>query len=108
MTPLWRGQTPCCLRRVSLLRPPMPGILPLESEIADDRVAYSFVDLASGDASTVISTLASTNARRILTELNEQPGTASALADSVGTSIQNVLYHLTSLQEAELVEHVDT
>jgi DNA-binding transcriptional ArsR family regulator len=44
----------------------------------------------------------------VLAALYEEPTVASALADRVGTSAQNVHYHLTNLRDADLVEVVDT
>lgn len=56
----------------------------------------------------MLPTLASTTARQILIQLHEKPRTASDLADSVDTSLQNVLHHLSSLQEAGLITIVGT
>ena len=86
----------------------MSGILPLKTEVKADPAERAFIDIAGEDASQVLSTLASANARRILVRLYANPGAASDLADYVDTSLQNVVYHLGTLQEAGLVKVVDT
>jgi DNA-binding transcriptional ArsR family regulator len=71
---------------------------------ADPRV----VGLDDEDADELLSALSSGTARRVLSELHDDPATPSELADRVETSLQNVQYHLGNLDEAELVEVVDT
>lgn len=56
----------------------------------------------------VFSALSSATARSILTTLYVQPRTASDLADEVDTSLQNVNYHLSNLDDSGLIEIVDT
>ena len=63
--------------------------------------------LPVSEADTVFDALASTTAREILTVLHEEPATASMLARSVDTSIQNVAHHLENLAAADLVGTVD-
>lgn len=65
-------------------------------------------DLASDHADRVFRSLSSEMARRILQALYEEPCVASDLATELDTSLQNVDYHLGNLQEAELVNVVDT
>jgi predicted transcriptional regulator len=60
------------------------------------------------DSDEVFEALSSETARKILTGIHEEPTTASTLADQVGTSVQNVQYHLKQLQAADLVETIDT
>ena len=64
--------------------------------------------LSLDDADGVIGSLASETARSILQSLHNEPATASDLADSADTTIQNVGHHLESLQAADLVEVVET
>lgn len=66
------------------------------------------VDFDTDEADEVFDALGSKTARRILLELHEEPRPASALADAVDTSVQNVQYHLDQLQTAGLVDVVDT
>lgn len=60
--------------------------------------------LDSDEAGDLLSSLASDTARSVLTALHEEPATASEVADSVDTSLQNARHHLNSLQDADLVE----
>ena len=64
--------------------------------------------LDDADADAVIGSLSSETARSILTALYEQERTASELAETVDTSVQNVRHHLDSLAEAELTEVTGT
>lgn len=59
-------------------------------------------------ADKVFAALSSETAREILSELYENPATASDLAEAVDTSLQNGRYHLEKLQAAGLIEAVDT
>ena len=56
----------------------------------------------------MIGSLSSATARSLLTELHEEPHTASELAEAVDTSLQNVRHHLGNLEEADLVEVAET
>ena len=60
------------------------------------------------DKSNVFSVLAAEVAREIVIELYENPAAASELATSVGTSVQNVQYHLENLVDADVIEAVGT
>lgn len=66
------------------------------------------LNIRDDDANEVLGALSSDTAREILSALYDEPTTASELADAVDTSIQNARYHLEKLQEAELIEPVDT
>jgi len=74
------------------------------AEDAEPRV----VGLESDDADDLLSALSSTTARELFAELNEEPNTPSALAERVDTSLQNAQYHLENLEDADLIEVVDT
>lgn len=63
--------------------------------------------LDSDDTGDLISSLSSETARSILVRLHDDPATASEIAESVETSVQNARHHLDSLQEAGLVEVTD-
>ncbi|PSQ60245.1 ArsR family transcriptional regulator [Halobacteriales archaeon SW_7_71_33] len=56
----------------------------------------------------MIASLSSETARSILVALHDRPATASELAESVGTTVQNVRHHLDSLREADLVRTAET
>ena len=62
----------------------------------------------SDDADDLLGALSSGTARTLLSELHDDPATPSELSDRVDTSLQNVQYHLGNLEEADLVEPVDT
>lgn len=59
-------------------------------------------------ADEVFDALGSETARTILQTLHADPRPPSELTDEVGTTLQNVQYHLTKLQAADLVTVVDT
>ena len=69
-----------------------PRVMPMEDETADE----------------VLAALSPATRRRVYRALFAEPQTTSELADTVDTSIQNVQYHLETLQEAGLVEPIDT
>ncbi|WP_121820856.1 ArsR/SmtB family transcription factor [Halostella salina] len=87
----------------------MADLLPSTSdasaaENADPRV----VGVDSDDADDVLAALSSATARQLLAALHDDPATPSKLADAVDTSLQNTQYHLEKLEDAEVVEVVDT
>ncbi|NLV11557.1 helix-turn-helix domain-containing protein [Halomicrobium mukohataei] len=66
------------------------------------------LEMTEGDADEVLDALASDTGRATFQALFEEPRTPSEIADRVDTSVQNVHYHLSNLEDAELVEPVDT
>ncbi|WP_435068409.1 ArsR/SmtB family transcription factor [Haloplanus sp. C73] len=74
------------------------------AEEADPRV----IGLDSEDADDLLSALSSDTAREVLATLHEEPDTPSNVADRVDTSLQNAQYHLGNLEDAGLIEVVDT
>lgn len=86
----------------------MARLFPLRSETPAKEGQPRVVDLEDEDADAVFSALSSTTARRIYSRLNEEPGTPSDVAEAIDSSIQNVRYHLEKLEDAGLVEVVDT
>ncbi|EMA68699.1 ArsR family transcriptional regulator [Halorubrum aidingense JCM 13560] len=86
---------------MSRLFPSLPDATP------DDREPR-VVGVDDEDADALIAALGSETARRILTELHDEPATKSELAAAVDTSLQNVQYHLSRLDDADLVDVVDT
>lgn len=60
------------------------------------------------DAGPVLDALASETARAIVAELQDEPATATEIADRIDTSLQNVSYHLADLEETALVTEVGT
>ncbi len=86
---------------MSRLLPSLPDATP------DDREPR-VVGVDDDDADDLIAALGSETAREILTRLHDEPATKSELAADVGTSLQNVQYHLSKLDGADLVDVVDT
>jgi len=58
-------------------------------------------------ADDLFDALASETARSLLARLDEEPRTASELAGTVDTSLQNVHYHLENLEAAGAIEELD-
>jgi DNA-binding transcriptional ArsR family regulator len=56
----------------------------------------------------VLDSLTSETAQSVLVELSRDPATPGDVADRVDTSIQNVSYHLSKLEDAGLVTVVGT
>jgi DNA-binding transcriptional ArsR family regulator len=87
----------------------MADLLPSRSdapaaEEADPRV----IGLDSEDADDLLSALSSDTAREVLATLHEEPDTPANVAERVDTSLQNAQYHLGNLEDAGLIEVVDT
>lgn len=66
------------------------------------------IPLTEDDADEVLDALSTDLRRGVFRELFEQPQTMSELAAELDTSIQNVQYHISSLEDADLIEPVDT
>jgi DNA-binding transcriptional ArsR family regulator len=62
------------------------------------------LDIEGEAADRAFEVLSSKTARRILTAIYEQPRTPPEVRDEVGTSLQNVHYHLDRLEDADLIE----
>ncbi|MHC3437767.1 ArsR/SmtB family transcription factor [Natrialbaceae archaeon A-gly3] len=86
----------------------MARLFPLRSETETAEGQPRVVDLEGEDADAVFSALSSATAREIYSRLSDEPGTPSDVAEAIDSSIQNVRYHLENLEDAGLVEVVDT
>jgi len=62
------------------------------------------LDIEGEAADRAFEVLSSATAREILTAIYERPRTPPEVRDEVGTSLQNVHYHLDRLEEADLIE----
>ncbi|MFD1515037.1 ArsR/SmtB family transcription factor [Halomarina rubra] len=80
------------------------SLLPLRGESTAEPDEPRVVGLAGEDADETFEVLSSSTTREVLAALYEQPLTPSEVRDSVGTSLQNVHYHLDKLEEAALIE----
>lgn len=62
----------------------------------------------SEDAEDLIGALSSDTARRILDALHDTPSTPSEVAEQVDTTLQNTRYHLSKLEDADLISVQET
>lgn len=87
----------------------MSGLLPSSPDTSPSEDADPLVvGVDSDDADELLGALSSKTARAVVSVLYEEPATPSAIADEVDTSLQNVQYHLSKLEEADLIEIADT
>jgi DNA-binding transcriptional ArsR family regulator len=70
----------------------------------DPEPAYLSLD----EAGPMVDALRSRTARSIVVELSREPAAATTIADRTGTSLQNVGYHLSNLEDAGIVTVVGT
>lgn len=86
----------------------MADLLPSRPEISDDDKEPRVVGLDSDDVDDLLAAISSETARQVLSEIHEEPGPPSDLADRIDTSIQNAQYHLDRLESAGLIEPAGT
>lgn len=86
----------------------MAQFLPFKTEVDVSRESALVVDLEGEESEAIFSALASDTSRAIYRALYEEPATASEVAKLVDTSVQNVRYHLEKLEDAGLIDAVDT
>ena len=89
----------------------MTSLLPLKSSTdpsADRDLDPHLLDLTEESADDILSAISSLTARDILDVLYDEPRPASEIATALDSSVQNVSYHLERLEDADLVEVVDT
>lgn len=87
----------------------MGGILPTSSDAtvrrSDDPTVISLDDERS---EAVLSAVQSETGRSVFRALTREPLTPTGVADRLDTSVETVGYHLDNLQDAGLVDVVDT
>jgi len=66
------------------------------------------VDMNEEDAISLFKTLGDETTLKIYTAVQQDPKTPSELQELTATSLQNTHYHLNKLEDADLVEPVDT
>jgi DNA-binding transcriptional ArsR family regulator len=87
----------------------MADLLPSSRDTsAADEPNPRVVGLDSDEADDLLAALSSATARTILSVLHEEPDTPASISDRVDTSLQNVQYHLGKMEDAGLVEVIDT
>jgi DNA-binding transcriptional ArsR family regulator len=85
----------------------MSGILPYQPSTRADDHDPKLVEINDDSAKKIFKSLSSESTRSILDLLYEEPQTASDVAKSLDTSVQNAKYHLDKLKEAGLIEIID-
>jgi DNA-binding transcriptional ArsR family regulator len=78
------------------------SLLPSRVEVRPDPDEPEVLDLSGADEA--FEALGSRTARSILSTLYEEPRTPPEVREVVGTSLQNVHYHLERLEDADLIE----
>ncbi len=87
----------------------MARLLPSTPDLsAADDAGPRVIGLDDDNADDLLAAMSSDTARHLLAELHDQPAAPSELTDAVDTSLQNVQYHLGKLEDAGVVEVVDT
>ncbi|MFC4450651.1 ArsR/SmtB family transcription factor [Halorussus aquaticus] len=87
----------------------MADLLPSTSDATAPQSAEPrVIGVDSDDADDLLGALSSGTARELLAALHEDPATPSALADTIDTSLQNTQYHLEKLEDADVIQVVDT
>ncbi|MFD1588035.1 ArsR/SmtB family transcription factor [Halorientalis brevis] len=84
------------------------GIDRLQQRSATPNADARVLEFADEDATEILDALSSETSRQILTALFEESMTPSEVATSVDTSVQNVHYHLSKLEDADLIERIET
>ncbi|QLH83474.1 ArsR/SmtB family transcription factor [Halosimplex pelagicum] len=82
----------------------MGRLLPFKSEPTRTPDEPRVLDLDDEATEEALSALSSDTARKILATLYEEPKTPPEIRDEVGTSLQNVHYHVERLEDAELIQ----
>lgn len=66
------------------------------------------IGVEESEADDLLSAMSSETARDLLAALHESPAAPSELTDRADTSLQNVQYHLSNLEDAGAIDVVDT
>ena len=80
------------------------SLLPLRGESSADPDEPRVVGLAGEEADETFEVLSSGTTREVLAALYQEASTPSEIRDHIGTSLQNVHYHLGKLEDADLIE----
>ena len=89
--------------------PRMSGLLPTGTSASSEQDGEPrTLWLNSDDTGELLSSLSSETSRAILTEIHDEPKTASEVASSVNTSLQNARHHLSNLEQAGAIRVADT
>jgi len=79
------------------------SLLPSRLDVSPSPDEPRVLDIDGDRAADAFDALSSETARRVLSATYDEPQTPSEIQDEVGTSLQNVHYHLENLEEAGLI-----
>jgi DNA-binding transcriptional ArsR family regulator len=80
------------------------SLLPSRLEVSPSPDEPKVLDIDGEGADAAFDALGSETAREVLATIYDEPRTPTEVRESVGTSLQNVHYHLDRLEEAGLIE----
>lgn len=86
----------------------MSSSLPIHTPVDHTPLERTDIDVTGPEPATILKAMTSETAQQILGTLVDQPGTASDIAEAVGTSLQNARYHIERLSDVGLIQPVDT
>lgn len=80
------------------------SLLPSRLEVSPSPDGPKVLDIEGEDAEAAFDALGSETAREVLAAIYDDPRTPPEVRETVGTSLQNVHYHLDRLESAGLIE----
>jgi DNA-binding transcriptional ArsR family regulator len=87
----------------------MSSLFPTEPDISADRSDEAELLCIDNEQTTeILTALSSDRSRAVFRQVNQDPQTATDLAQKLDTSVQGVTYHLDNLQNAGLIDVLDT
>jgi len=86
----------------------MGQLLPRRGERGETADEPRVLGLTEGAADEAFAALSSETARRVLALVYDEPRTPVEIREEIGTSLQNVHYHVEKLESADLIESVGT
>jgi len=84
------------------------SLLPSRLEVSPSPGEPRVLDIDGDGADAAFDALGSETARRVLAATYEEPRTPAEIRGEVGTSLQNVHYHIKNLEDAGLIEPAGT
>lgn len=85
----------------------MAKLLPSTSD-PDPETEPRVIGVDSDEAGETLDALSSETAREMLQAVHDEPDTPSGIADRLDLTLQNVQYHVGNLEDAGLIDVVDT
>ncbi len=82
------------------------SLLPSRLEVSPSPAEPKVLDIEGEEAAAAFDALGSETARAVMATIYDEPRTPSEVREEVGTTLQNVHYHLDRLEEAGLIEPV--